>query len=137
MGAGEYVSMRAQRELYERLFSDRPVEDYLHEVVAGVRTGRFDHELTYRKALRKSLEAYTATTPPHVAAARKMSRPPGWVIEYVITEDGPEPAAERVSPIDHEHYVQKQVRPVAEPILGLLELDFDGIVGDDTQMKLF
>jgi DNA polymerase-2 len=131
------LAKRIQRELYERLFSDRPVEDYLREVVAAVRIGRFDHELTYRKALRKPLEAYTATTPPHVAAARKMSRPPGWVIEYVITDNGPEPVTERVSPIDHEHYVQKQVRAVAEPILGLMELDFDRIVGDDTQMKLF
>jgi DNA polymerase-2 len=102
-----------------------------------VRAGRFDHELVYRKALRKPLEAYTATTPPHVAAARKMSGPPGWVIEYVITEDGPEPAAERSSPFDHEHYVQRQVRPVAEPILALLDLEFDRIVGDDAQMKLF
>jgi DNA polymerase-2 len=66
------LAKRIQRELYERLFSDRPVEDYLRQVVAAVRASRFDHELTYRKALRKPLEAYTATTPPHVAAARKM-----------------------------------------------------------------
>ena len=48
-----------------------------------------------------------------------------------------EPAAERTSRLDHEHYVQKQVRAVAEPVLTLLRLDFDEIVGDDTQLKLF
>jgi DNA polymerase-2 len=131
------LAKRIQRELYERLFADRPVKEYLREVVAGVRDGHYDDLLVYRKALRKGLDAYTATTPPHVAAARKMHRPPGPVISYVITVDGPEPADERRFPIDHEHYVQKQVRAVAEPILTLLGEDFDRIVGDDAQMSLF
>ena len=39
--------------------------------------------------------------------------------------------------LDYEHYVQKQVRPVAEPVLGQLGLDFDRVVGDDTQLTLF
>ncbi len=126
-----------QRELYERLFADRPVEQYLGSVVADVRAGRLDDHLVYRKALRKGLDEYTAATPPHVAAARKMSREPGFVISYVMTSDGAEPADERSMPIDHEHYVQKQIRPVAEPVLTLLGLDFDKIVGDDTQLDLF
>ena len=46
------------------------------------------------------------------------------------------PAAERRSPIDHEHYLQKQVRPVAEPMLALLGLDFDQVIGDRTQLEL-
>jgi DNA polymerase-2 len=41
------------------------------------------------------------------------------------------------SPIDHEHYVEKQVRPVAEPVLALLGLDFDRIVGSAGQLSLF
>ncbi|HMB68511.1 MAG TPA: DNA polymerase II, partial [bacterium] len=87
--------------------------------------------------LRKRLERYTASTPPHVAAARKMKARPGSVIEYVITLDGPEPAAERRSPLDREHYVQRQVRPVAEPVLDALGLAFDVVVGDDRQLGLF
>ena len=66
------LAKRVQRELYARLFGDRPVEDYLRDVVARLRAGEFDDGLVYRKALRKKLEGYTATTPPHVAAARKM-----------------------------------------------------------------
>jgi len=50
---------------------------------------------------------------------------------------GAEPASERVAPIDHEHYVQKQIRPVAEPVLTLLGLDFDTTIGDATQGSLF
>ena len=51
--------------------------------------------------------------------------------------NGPEPAAEARSPIDYEHYVQKQVRPVAEPVLEILGLSFDRAIGDDTQLELF
>jgi DNA polymerase-2 len=93
--------------------------------------------LVYRKALRKPLAEYTATTPPHVAAARKMKGRPPRLIDYVITSDGPEPAADRRSPFDYEHYVQKQLRPVAEPVLDLLGERFEKVVGDDKQMELF
>ena len=106
-------------------------------MVAEVRAGNHDDLLVYRKGLRKPLTEYTASTPPHVAAARKMKKRPGWIVSYLITTGGPEPDGEVVSPIDHEHYVQKQVRPVAEPVLELLDLDFDKIVGDDRQMDLF
>ena len=71
-----------------------PVDDYLRQVVADLRAGRLDSLLVYKKGLRKSLDAYTATTPPHVAAARKMASRPGRVIAYVVTTDGPEPAGE-------------------------------------------
>ncbi len=126
-----------QRDLFVRLFSDQPVDEYLRKLVADVRAGLHDHRLVYRKALRKELAAYTATTPPHVAAARKMTRATRGRIAYVVTRDGPEPLRERQSPIDYEHYVEKQVRPVAEPVLALLGLDFPRVVGDDRQLSLF
>jgi DNA polymerase II len=126
-----------QRELFARLFADRPVDGYLRQVVADLRAGRLDDRLVYRKSLRKDPAAYTATTPPHVAAARKMDGKKGGRIAYVMTFDGPEPVRERQGPIDHEHYVEKQVRPVAEPVLALLGLDFAKVVGDDRQLSLF
>jgi len=131
------LAKRVQRELYERLFHDREVGEYLRRVVADLRQGKLDEQLVYRKALRKGLQEYTATTPPHVAAARKMSGRSGRLIAYVMTTDGAEPADERRSPIDHEHYVDKQVRPVAEPVLGILGLDFARAIGDDAQLELF
>jgi DNA polymerase-2 len=126
-----------QRELFARLFSDRPVESYLRQTVRDLRAGLLDDLLVYRKALRKSPEAYTATTPPHVAAARKLGRARRGRIAYVVTTSGPEPLAERRSPIDHRHYVEKQVRPVAEPVLALLGLRFDDVAGDERQLTLF
>src|SRR5262249_59766703 len=98
--------------------------DYLHQAVADLRAGRCDDALVYRKSLRKEPSAYTATTPPHVAAARKMAEKTRGRVAYVVTTAGPEPAGERRHPIDYEHYVDKQVRPVAEPVLSLLGLDF-------------
>ena len=125
-----------QRELYERLFHDRPVDEYVKQTVAKLRAGQLDDRLVYRKALRKRLDSYEASA-PHVVAARKMSRPPRRTIRYVITTAGPEPADERRAPIDHEHYVQRQLRAVAEPVLTLLGLDFDRVIGDDSQLTLF
>jgi DNA polymerase-2 len=126
-----------QRELYARLFTDRPVLDYLREVVADLRQGRLDDRLVYRKSLRKAPEAYTATTPPHVAAARKMAGKRRGRVAYVITTGGPEPADDRRHPIDHEHYVERQLRPVAEPVLALLGQDFDDAAGSRKQLSLF
>ncbi len=126
-----------QRELYDRLFNDRPLEDYLRAMVQRVLRGELDDLLVYKKALRKSLESYTASTPPHVAAARKQRKPNGRLISYVITLNGPEPSDERQSPIDRQHYVEKQIRPVAEPVLDVLGLNFEEVAERPRQLKLF
>jgi DNA polymerase II len=131
------LARKLQREIYLRLFQDEPVDDYLRNTVQELRAGHMDDQLVYRKALRKDLDSYLASTPPHVAAARKSAGKQGALVAYVITTAGAEPAGERRSPIDYEHYVQKQVRAVAEPVLALLGLEFDRIIGDDIQLRLF
>ncbi len=131
------LAKQVQRELYARLFGDRPVFEYLRGVVAELRNGAHDDLLVYRKALRKPPEAYTATTPPHVAAARKMPGKTRGRVAYVVTTDGPEPADERRHPIDYEHYVERQLRAVAEPVLLLLGQDWDDVSGSRKQLSLF
>lgn len=131
------LARNVQRELYARLFRDEPVDRYLADIVSRVRAGELDKDLVYHKGLRKLLEKYTASTPPHVAAARKSRNPPGRIISYVITVDGPESVDNIEHDIDREHYVNKQIRPVAEPVLGALGLEFDRVIGDDTQISLF
>ncbi|MCA9726860.1 MAG: DNA polymerase II [Candidatus Eisenbacteria bacterium] len=123
------VAKQYQRELVRRVFADEPVEEFTRQFLDRLRAGGFDEDLVYRRALRKSTEEYTSTTPPHVQAAMKMSRPPGRIIAYVFTIDGPEPADERKHPLDYEHYVEKQVRPIAESILSLIGLDWDKVTG--------
>ena len=99
--------------------------------------GVHDALLVYRKGLRKTVAQYTRNTPPHVAAARKMSDAPGRTVEYVVTTAGPEPIGDVRHAIDREHYVQKQIRPVAEPVLALLGLEFAHAIGDARQIELF
>ena len=130
------LAKQVQRELYHRLFTDQAVDRYLEEMVRRLRNGEFDEALVYRKGLRKGAEEYTATTPPHVAAARKSTQPKGRTISYVMTTAGAEPVDNIRHPIDREHYVVKQVKPVAEPVLATLRLDFEKVIGDTRQLDL-
>jgi DNA polymerase-2 len=133
------LAKQVQRELYQRLFTDQPVAVYLADIVKRVRDGELDALLVYRKNLRKVAESYTATTPPHVAAARKSTRAPGESrksIEYLMTTGGPEPLDNIQHAIDREHYIAKQVKPVAEPVLAALGLDFDVVIGDGRQVEM-
>ncbi len=130
------LAKQVQRELYLRLFTDRPVDAYLADIVKQVRAGKLDDALVYRKNLRKGAEDYTATTPPHVAAARKSTQDPGKLIAYVMTTAGPEPTDNVQHPLDREHYVLKQIKPVAEPVLVTLGLDFERVIGDSRQLEL-
>jgi DNA polymerase-2 len=130
------LAKQVQRELYRRLFADQSVDAYLAEVVRKVRNGDLDADLVYRKNLRKETDEYTATTPPHVVAARKSTLPPGRLISYVMTTAGAEPLDNVRHPLDREHYVLKQVRPVAEPVLETLGLNFERVIGDSRQLDL-
>lgn len=131
------LSKMVQRELYKRLFTGEPVDAWLAGVIADLRRGVLNEMLVYRKGLRKDMGAYTKAVPPHVVAARKSKNKPGNVIAYVMTVNGPEPLDALGSPLDLEHYVERQVRPVAEPVLAALGLDFARVVGDDRQLGLF
>jgi len=131
------LAKRVQRELYQRLFTDMPVDAYLAQIVERVRQGSLDEELVYDKNLRKDAREYQATTPPHVAAARKSSLPIGRSIRYVMTTAGAEPLDNIKHPLDREHYIAKQVRPVAEPVLETLGLDFENVIGDTRQFDLY
>lgn len=130
------LAKRVQRELYQRLFTDQPIDAYLAEIVRRVRRGELDEELVYHKNLRKNIGEYTETTPPHVAAARKSNRPQGRSIRYVVTSAGAEPLDNLKHPLDREHYVAKQLKPVAEPVLEALGLDFEKVIGDTRQLDL-
>ncbi len=131
------LAKRVQRELYQRLFTDQPVDAYLAQIVSRLRKGELDQELVYHKNLRKDASDYTATTPPHVAAARKSSQPQGRSVRYVMTTAGAEPLDNVQHPLDREHYVAKQVQPVAEPVLEALGLDFERVIGDTRQLDLY
>ncbi len=130
------VSKRFQRGLLELVFRDQPVEGFVRQFVADLRAGRFDGELAYRKAVRKELDAYTKTTPPHVQAARKQQRA-SRIVEYVMTRNGPEPVGEETAAPDYDHYVEHQLAPVADAILRFLGTNFATVVDSRRQLSLF
>ena len=132
------VARRFQRGLLDRVFHDQPVDDFVRTFVADLRAGRFDDALVYRKAIRKPLEAYTKTTPPHVRAARLLEGGAGRMVHYVVTRNGPEPADAPTAPPDHEHYVTQQLKPIADAVLHFLDgPDFDALIGARRQLSLF
>jgi len=131
------LAKRFQRELLDRVFHDRPVDGFVRDFLAGLRHGAFDELLSYKKAVHKDLGAYTRTTPAHVKAARKQSGPQTRIVEYVVTNVGPEPVDARQGALDYEHYVEKQIEPIADAVLRFLGLHFDDLVGRPRQLALF
>ncbi|MGL6018365.1 MAG: DNA polymerase II [Gibbsiella quercinecans] len=135
-----------QQQLYQRIFKRQPYQDYVRDYVAKLQDGEFDDRLVYRKRLRRQLDDYQRNVPPHARAARiadeynrQQGRPlqyqnGGW-ISYVMTTAGPEPLEIRHSPIDYNHYLERQLQPVADAILPFLHDDFATLVTG--QMGLF
>ena len=135
------VARRLQLGLLKRLFRDEDALPFVAEVAKAVREGKLDSELVYVKRVRKrSLDQYTASSPPHVQAARKAGGTQRGVIRYVITHTGPEPV-EPGGPlpdaIDYRHYFDKVLRPIADAVLVHLDRSFDEAMGHPRQMKLF
>jgi DNA polymerase-2 len=131
------LAKRFQRELLDRVFHDQPVEGFIREFLAALRQGSYDDLLAYKKAVRKDLTAYIKTTPAHVKAARKQTGPQARIIEYVMTDAGPEPLEGRRGTLDYEHYVERQVEPIADAVLRFLGLHFADLVGRPRQLALF
>ncbi len=130
-----------QSELYRRVFYNEPYRDYIAETVAQLESGELDDQLVYRKRLRRKLDEYERNIPPHVRAAKlyrsrgiESPRRGAW-IEYVITLQGAEPAAAAEGGLDYQHYLERQLAPVADGILHFLGTSFAEITG--RQFSLF
>ncbi|MBN2459351.1 DNA polymerase II [Candidatus Woesearchaeota archaeon] len=127
-----------QLELLNRIFRKEEVADYIKQLVQEVKEGKHDDLLVYKKAIRKEIDDYTKTTPPHVKAARLLGKDrTSNIIEYVMTKEGPEPIQKLKHKIDYEHYIEKQVKPIADAVLGFYEQSFDDIIKGSSQKTLF
>ena len=123
-----------QRELYQRVFLNQPVDEFVRATAEALRAGELDEDLVYRKRLRRRLEDYKRNVPPHVQAARKLNSH-GNVVRYVMTSNGPEPVAALNSAPDYQHYLDKQLAPAADSILQFLNTSFRDLT--DQQMQMF
>ncbi|SDP38811.1 DNA damage-inducible DNA polymerase II [Ralstonia sp. 25mfcol4.1] len=140
------LAQQFQQTLYEKIFNREPYQDYVRDTVRRTLAGELDDQLVYRKRLRRQLDEYQRNVPPHVRAARiaddyneRHGRPKqyqngGW-ISYLMTMAGPEPLETRAAPIDYDHYVTRQLQPIADAILPFLDDDFETLLTG--QMALF
>ncbi len=135
-----------QNELYRLIFTDQDPAAYVCRVVTETRAGQRDEQLVYRKRLRRILSHYVKNIPPQVRAARladahnaRLGKPLKYqqrgTIAYLMTINGPEPLEYLHSRIDYQHYIDKQIRPIADAILPFIGLSFERLIG--TQMRLF
>lgn len=135
-----------QYNLYRRIFESEPVETFIKSVIKDVKQGAVDHKLVYSKRLRKPISHYIKSLPPHVKAAKhaelenqKRGRPTRFhanmSVPYIITTQGPQTPEYANAPLNYEHYIEKQIMPIADSILPLVGLTFSSIITE--QMSLF
>ncbi|MDC5838083.1 DNA polymerase II [Vibrio europaeus] len=140
------LAQEFQQMLYSMVFHGENPSDYIRGFVEQTKAGDFDDKLVYQKRLRRKLHEYQKNIPPQVRAARmadeingQLGRPLQYQnkgrIEYVITTSGPEPKEYQKSAIDYQHYIDKQLKPVAEAILPFIGLDFATL--SEPQLGLF
>lgn len=104
------LARRVQRELLGRVFRGEPFEDWLRGLVKDLREGRLDDELVFRK--REGRE----------------------VTELVMTRAGLEPPSATTAPIDHDHYVLKQLGPACDVVLPFVGTSFERAAGAQTSL---
>ncbi|MBA5762633.1 DNA polymerase II [Vibrio sp. 404] len=135
-----------QQQLYSMVFHSEDPSTYVRQFVEDTLAGRYDDRLVYQKRLRRKLSEYQKNVPPQVRAARmaddinaQLGRPLQYQnrgqIEYLITLNGPEPKEYLKSAIDYQHYIDKQLKPVADAILPFIGLDFKTL--SEPQLGLF
>ena len=140
------LARQFQEKLYALVFAEQSPEDYIRSLLSDIRAGKQDNLLVYARRLRKPLNAYTRTQPPHVKAARQadeMNLATGkplqyqhkTTVRYVVTIAGPQAVGYVTQPPDYEHYIEKQIRPIAESILPATGINYDDI--DNQQLGLF
>jgi len=140
------LARELQEQLYERIFLGQEWKSILKTSVEDLLAGKLDHKLLYRKRIRQRLDQYVKNKPPHVQAGlkaeyayREKGQPSpyhsGSYIEYLMTVNGAEPLEFVASPLDYQHYLDKQLRPVCETIMQFLGEDFDELTAP--QQSLF
>ncbi|MCM8529149.1 MAG: hypothetical protein NE327_21685, partial [Lentisphaeraceae bacterium] len=103
--------------------------------VADLKSGEYDSQLVYKRKLVKAVDEYTGNLPPHVKAAKMLDKP-GKFIKYVFTSRGPVPAELNPKDIDYQHYMDKQLAPVADAYFSLKNQTFENLFKAQ-QLSLF
>ncbi|HCY84143.1 MAG TPA: DNA polymerase II [Desulfobacteraceae bacterium] len=125
-----------QYDLFHRVFHDREVASWIRQTILDLKAGRHDKDLAYRKRLTKSADAYIKAVPPHVRAARLLNDDNLREISYIMTLRGPIPVQLPHDDPDYAHYIDKQLKPIADAVLRFFDLSVTEIMGGK-QLSLF
>ena len=120
--------------MLDRIFHKKEVSDFIKKFVEDLKTGKYDDLLVYKKSLRKGIGGYQVES-QHLKAAKKLKTITSNLIEYVITTDGPEPIQNQKHKIDYGHYIDKQIKPIADSVLCFYNTSFDELLSN--QYSLF
>lgn len=125
-----------QYGLFHRIFHDQEVAPWIRQTIMDLKAGRYDRDLAYKKRLTKSADAYLKAIPPHVRAARLLKEKNLRRISYVMTQRGPVPVQLPHDDPDYTHYIDKQLKPIADAVLRFFDLSVTEIMGGK-QLSLF
>jgi DNA polymerase-2 len=128
-----------QLELYQMFFAGEELEFYIKDFIKKLEDGQFDDKLVYTKRLSKAPSEYTKNIPVHVKAALQVNHTGPYrlkEVSYVITKNGPEPINNDPKGFDYQHYIEKQLKPIADDILISQDKSFDAFILGD-QLSFF
>ena len=139
------LARQFQAALFDHVFHQQDPSLLIQKTVEETLSGERDNDLVYRKQLRRPLDHYVKNVPPQVRAARIADNKnlengkslkyqnKGW-ISYLITANGPEPMEYLQSPIDYQHYIEKQLKPIADGVLPFIGMDFDAMISNQGEL---
>lgn len=128
-----------QLKLYQMFFADEEIEHFIKQYIQELKAGLFDDQLVYTKRLSKAPEEYTKNIPVHVKAALKIDHQGPYrlkQVSYIMSPLGPEPIQNNPTQFDYEHYIEKQIKPIANDILAYQGKSFDSFQ-QGSQLSLF
>ena len=126
-----------QDQMYRRYLTGETIEPWITDFVKQLKAGAFDGDLSFTKRIKKPLSEYGKQAPAHVKAARLLkTQSPIRRISYVYAKDGPTPVELKPSQLDYDHYIQRQIEPIANVLLQLLGKSFAKL-SQPEQISLF
>lgn len=131
-----------QRALFKKVFNDEDPIDYIKETVERLQAGELDDLLVYSKQLSRPLASYQKNIPPHVRAAAmidakraELGQPLEYDkgrkrVSYVYQHRGvmPYESSADLVDLDYEHYISKQIEPIADSILTHYKTSMEAIL---------
>ncbi|MEP0074312.1 MAG: DNA polymerase II [Marinomonas sp.] len=142
------LARQFQRTLFEKIFNDENPIPYIQDTIEKLRAGQYDELLVYSKQLSRPLSSYTKNKPPHIRAAAiidqkraKLGQPLEYdkgrkrvYYLYQITGVIPYETTDDLVNLDYEHYIEKQIEPIAESILPFFHTNMESILSQQISL---